>query len=59
MVRIDIFNFQTVNSTFINAAVALESQSSKRELSAMPLHAGPVVGGLSAGGTVTAILVSP
>jgi len=53
------FNFTTTNTAVINAAIAAEASHMTVAISGSAAACGPVIGGLSAGGTVTAMLVSP
>ena len=53
------FNFTTTNVSFIDAALVAESSHVTVQIAGNAAACGAVVAGLSAGGAVTSILVSP
>ncbi len=53
------FNFTTTNASFINAALVAQSSHSHVLVLGNAAACGPVTGGISAGGDVVSIIVSP
>lgn len=53
------FNFTTTNLSFINAALVALPSHMTVQISGSAASCSPPVGGLSNGGTITAILLSP
>ena len=53
------FNFTTSASVFIDASLVSEASHITVQINGNASSCGPVIGGVSQGGTITAILVSP